>query len=70
MQGQLLIARRDIQLADPRGRCETRGQERIVGKDEAQEGDVRTEDQRRIKDDLGEYKRIPSFYVSRMSWLE
>jgi len=70
MQGQLLIARRDIQLADPRGRCETRGQERIVGKDEAQEGDVRTEDQGRIKDDLGEYKRIPSFYVSRMSRLE
>jgi hypothetical protein len=43
MQGQLLIARWDIQLADPLGRCETRGQERIVGKDEAQEGDVRTE---------------------------
>ena len=70
MQGQLLIARRDIQLADPRGRCETRGQERIVGKDEAQEGDVRTEDQGRIKDDLREYKRIPSFYVSRMSRVE
>jgi len=70
MQGQLLIARRDIQLADPRGRCETRGQERIVGKDEAQEGDVRTEDQGRIKDDLGEYKRIPSFYVNRISRLE
>ena len=70
MQGQLLIARLDIQLADPRGRCETRGQERIVGKDEAQEGDVQTEDQGRIKDDLGEYKRIPSFYVSRTSQLE
>jgi hypothetical protein len=70
MQGQLLIARPDIQLADPRGRCETRGQERIVSKDEAQEGDVRTEDQGRIKDDLGEYKRIPSFYVSRTSRLE
>jgi hypothetical protein len=67
MQGQLLIARRDIQLADPLGRCETRGQERIVGKDEAQEGDVRTEDQGRIKDNLGEDKRIPSFYVSRTS---
>jgi hypothetical protein len=70
MQGQLLIARRDIQLTNPLGRCETRSQERIVGKDEAQEGDVRTEDQGRIKDDLGEYKRIPSFYVSRMSRLE
>jgi hypothetical protein len=70
MQGQLLIARRDIQLADPLSRCETRGQERIVSKDETQEGDVRTEDQGRIKDNLREYKRIPSFYVSRMSRLE
>ena len=34
-QGQLLIARRDIQLADPLGQRETRGQERIVGKDKA-----------------------------------
>jgi hypothetical protein len=67
MQGQLLIARRDIQLADPLGRRETRGQERVIGKDEAQEGDVRTEDQGRIKDNLGEWKRIPSFYVSRTS---
>lgn len=70
MQGQLLIARRDIQLADPLGRCETRGQERIIGKDEAREGDVRAEDQGRIKDNLGEYKRIPNFYVSRISQLE
>jgi hypothetical protein len=67
MQGQLLIARRDIQLADPLGRRETRGQERVIGKDEAQEGDVRTEDQGRIKDNLGDWKRIPSFYVSRTS---
>ncbi len=70
MQEQLLIARRDIQVADPLGRCETRGQECIVGKDEAQEGDVRAKDQGRIKDNLGEYKRIPNFYVSRMSRLE
>jgi hypothetical protein len=34
MQGQLLIARRDIQLADPLSRYKTRGQERIIGKDE------------------------------------
>jgi hypothetical protein len=66
-QGQLLIARLDIQLADPLGRCKARGQECIIGKDEAQEGDIRTEDQGRIKDDLGEWKRIPSFYVSRTS---
>ena len=70
MQGQLLIARGDIQLADPLSRCETRGQERIVGKDEAQEGGVWTQDQGRIKDNLGEYKRIPKFYISRMSRLE
>jgi hypothetical protein len=69
MQGQLLIAGRDIQLVDPRGRRETRGQERIVGKDEAQEGDVGAEDQGRIKDDLREWKCILSFYVSRMSRL-
>ena len=31
---------------------------------------MRTEDQGRIKDNLGEYKRIPSFYVSRMFRLE
>jgi hypothetical protein len=31
---------------------------------------MRTEDQGRIKDNLGEYKRIPSFYISRMSRLE
>jgi len=34
MQGQLLIARRDIQLANPLSRYKTRGQERIIGKDE------------------------------------
>jgi hypothetical protein len=31
---------------------------------------MQTKDQGRIKDDLGEYKRIPSFYISRMSRLE
>ena len=61
MQGQLLVAGLDIQLADPRGRREARGQERPVGKGEAQEVDVGAEDQGRIEDDLGEWKCIPSF---------
>jgi hypothetical protein len=69
MQGQLLIAGRDLQLANPRGRHETRGQERLVGKDEAQEVDVGAEDQGRIKDDLGKWKCIPSFNISRISRL-
>jgi hypothetical protein len=43
MQGQLLVARPNIQLA------EIRGQKRFIGKNEAEQGDVWTEDQGRIK---------------------
>ena len=67
MQGQLLIARRDIQLADPLGRYETRSQECIVGKDEAQEEDMWAEDKGGIKDDLRKGEFIPSVCVSSAS---
>jgi len=67
MQGQLLIVRPDIKPADALRRFETWGQKRLVGKNKAEQDDMWTKDQGRIKYDFEEGKCISSFLVSSAS---
>src|SRR5205809_4738641 len=61
------MAGSNIQSAQLPGRCEIRGREGSVRKDEAQEEDMWAEDEGGIKDDLRKGEFVPSVCVSSAS---